>query len=159
MVTGADARIFDYRVGSRLRVTGAVDDTTPVGRRPTAGLRVVGIYRQVRDAYWFGRILAGRSGIVDRPPPAHVQHDTWLTARSTFEAGVVPPLPSRAPGSTTPSTWPRTGIDQLLELGPRIEDIDLAAKKAATRRAGRDRLHGAAAARRLRGCRTGAVAV
>jgi len=26
-----------------------------------------------------------------------------------------------------------TGIDQLLELGPRIEDIDLSAKKAATR--------------------------
>ena len=133
MVTRADARVFDYRVGSRLRVTGAVDDTTAGQPPPTAALRVVGIYRQVRDAYWFGRILAGRSGIVDRAPPVHVQHDIWLTARSTFEDSVVPPLPSTSTGIDYPLDVAATGIDQLLELGPRIEDIDLSAKKAATR--------------------------
>ena len=155
MVTGADARVFHYRVGSRLRVTGAVDDTTAGQPPPTGALRVVGIYRQVRDAYWFGRILAGRSGIVDPTPPVHVQHDTWLTARSTFESGTVPPLPSPSTGIDYPLDVAATGIDQLLELGPRIEDVDLSAKKAATTGPGRDRLHGASAARRLRGVPSG----
>ena len=131
MVTGADARIFHYPVGSRLRITGAVDDTG-AGRPAIGGLRVVGIYRQVRDAYWFGRTLAGRSGIVDPTPPVHVQHDTWLTSRSTFESGTVPPLPSPSAGIDYPLDLADTGIDELLELGPRITDLDLAAKKVAT---------------------------
>ena len=132
MVTGADARVFHYRVGSRLRVTGAVDDAVAGRPAATGGLRVVGIYRQVRGPYWFGRILAGRSGIVDTTPPVHVQHDTWLTARSTFETGTVPPLPSPSTGIDYPLDVAATGIDQLLELGPRITDLDLAAKKVAT---------------------------
>ena len=147
MVTGADARVFQYRVGSTLRVTGALDAARV---RPAAADRRAACGRHLppggRDAYWFGRILAGGAGIVDPTPPVHVQHDTWLTVRSTFESGTVPPLPSPSTGIDYPLDVAATGIDQLIELGPRIEDVDLSAQKAATTGKGRQRS--------TRGCRS-----
>ena len=129
MVSAADRRIFDYQVGTRIRVAGDVLD--PNAPPATATLTVVGVYRQSGDEYWFGRLLTGRSGILAGRPPAHLLHDTWLTARVTFETPAIPALPALSSAVDLPLDQPRTGIDQLVRLGPQVTHLQRTAEREA----------------------------
>ena len=113
LVTRADRREFGYRPGSELQV-GAVPTETVVPRDRSIRMRVTGVYDQLPDDYWFDAHLTGRSGVPDQVS-GHVQHDVWLTARSTFEPPR-PPLPIRSSTADYPLRPGAVGVDEVLSL-------------------------------------------
>lgn len=118
-VSPADVDIFGFDVGETVHVPGAAQ---PDGRAPVLDLKVVGVYRQVPSDYWFGQSITGRSGVVSLDPPQVIQHDVWLTPRETFESdGTRPDARSSSAGFLIDQV--AVGVDQLLELGPVIDDL------------------------------------
>ena len=127
MVSEADAENFDLGVGATLAIPG-IPRNDASASLPKARLVVVGIYAPRPSAYWLGLQLTGRSGLVEPGPVVKVQHDVWLTARSTFEGHGVPPLPG---GRTTVAYQldaAALGIDELFDLSADIRQL---AKSAA----------------------------
>ncbi len=125
-ISEADARIFGYDVGTKFRIAGVpsnggIRNTTPITR-----MTVTGIYRQQPGDYWFGLDLVGRSGTVDPIPPSHVQHDVWLTDRSTFTSPDIPLLNGESSSADLPLDASDFGVDDLLSLSSDLEDLKAA---------------------------------
>ncbi|CAI9413445.1 FtsX-like permease family protein [Nocardioides sp. T2.26MG-1] len=116
-VSTADADNFGLRVGRRLTIRPASGD---VGSR----LRVTGIYEGAQgDDYWLGLALTGRSGLADPGLLSQVQHDVWLTDRSTFEGSRVPVMPEQAATVGLPLDATALGVDDLMSLASGIEEL------------------------------------
>lgn len=87
-MTPADAALGHWVVGSRLVVAEATKDLAPQPIRKF--FTVVGLYRQVPGAYWFGEQLTGFAGT--RPGYGEaVQLDDWVTDPATMAGGRVDP--------------------------------------------------------------------
>ncbi|MDI6908560.1 FtsX-like permease family protein [Nocardioides sp.] len=122
MVSAADADNFDLPVGTRLAIPG-IPHNGAHATVPRAHLVVAGVYDQEPSAYWLGLQLTGRSGLVDPGPPAQVQHDVWLTARSTFEGPGLPPLPAGRSTVGLPLDVDALGVDDLFALSDAIRRL------------------------------------
>lgn len=120
-VSEADVDNFGLVTGTTLRIAGVGSGRGHV-RVPTHRLTVTGVYRQERGAYWLGQVLTGRSGVVSLVPPNIVQHDVWLTDRSTFEGGTgtLPQESSYVGMGIDPDA---VGVDELLELGTAVRRL------------------------------------
>ena len=127
MVSEADAENFDLDVGTRLAIPGIPRNDSSASL-PAARLVVVGIYAQRPSAYWLGLRLTGRSGLVEPGPVVKVQHDVWVTARSTFQDRSVPPLPGGRSTVGYELDAAALGVDELFTLST---DIRRLAKTAA----------------------------
>ncbi|MFC4784805.1 FtsX-like permease family protein [Nocardioides sp. MAHUQ-72] len=119
-ISEADARIFDLRVGTAFKVAGLPSNGDHV-EVPTIRMSVTGVYRQQAGDYWFGLQLTGRSGLVDPTPPSHVQHDVWLTDRSTFTDPSVPPLTGQTSTVDLPLDSEHVGVDDVLALADAVD--------------------------------------
>jgi len=117
-VSAADVDNFGFDVGSTVRVEGA---PRPDGSTDVARLKVVGVYQQQVDDYWFGQSLTGRSGIVvTAGGPAPPQHDVWITTRDTFDNALVDARGSSAGYLIDDDA---VDVDKLLALGPAVDEL------------------------------------
>ncbi len=121
-ISAADARIFDYRVGSTFEVAGV--PTGRAGAVTSTPMTVTGVYRQLPGDYWFDLDLTGRSGTLNQDPSPHVQHDVWLTDRTTFSSPDLPLLPAESSSVDLPLDVGATGVDEVLALADRVEALD-----------------------------------
>ncbi|WP_296602000.1 FtsX-like permease family protein, partial [Nocardioides sp.] len=122
-VSRADADNFGLTVGARVTVTAATaedDSASEAG----ADLRVAAVYEVASDeAYWLGLDLTGRSGLAEPGLLSRVQHDVWLTDRSTFDGSRVPVLPEQAPTLALPLDTAGLGVDELRSLATGVEKL------------------------------------
>lgn len=128
LVSRADAANFDLVPGATVTVGGAASGQA-IGPPATARLSVVGVYTQLKDHYWFGQSLTGRSNIVDKGPPPQNQHDIWLTAAGTFTSQSIPQLPGMTTAVDLPLDRAGAGVDDVLGLGPTIEHLTRSAQR------------------------------
>lgn len=115
MVSEADAENFDLDVGTRLAIPGIPRNGTNA-TLPRVRLVVASVYDQEPSAYWLGLRLTGRSGLVEPGPVPIVQHDVWLTVRSTFEDPGLPPLPAGRSTAAFQLDAAALGVDDLFAL-------------------------------------------
>ena len=123
LVSTADAKIFGYDIGSTLDIDGRIFQRGPALHSKTVTLTVVGTYTQRPDDYWFGQLLTGRSGLKSQSVPSFLQHDVWLTVRATFD-GPDPQAEVTSSYAGYPIDPDRTGVDEVLDLGPAIAALD-----------------------------------
>ena len=130
MVSEADADNFDLGVGARLAIAGiplnGAHATVPRGR-----LVVTGVHAQEPSPYWLGLRLTGRSGLVEPGPDPKVQHDIWLTPRSTFEDPALPPLPGGRSTVAYVLDIAALGVDDLFALTAEIDRLAATAGEGA----------------------------
>ncbi len=118
-ISTADADLFGWSVGSAVTVLESQPNDAR-GEPRRMSLTVTGTYAAPADRYWDTWTVTGRSGTrPDRNAP--VQHDLWLTDRSTFEQEPT----WRNPSSRTDLRLRHavTGVDELLMLGSRISAL------------------------------------
>lgn len=115
-VSTADAENFGLTVGARVTITAATAEEDAASAAG-ADLRVAAVYEVASDqGYWMGLNLTGRSGLAEPGLLSRVQHDVWLTDRSTFDGGRVPVLPEQAPAVVLPLDAAGLGVDELMTL-------------------------------------------
>lgn len=119
LVSTADVRSFGWDVGT---VLGALESQPNDARQSPRrmSLTVTGTYRASHDPWWDTWTLTGLSGTKPERNAA-VQHDTWLTDPATF----VEQPTWRNPSSRIDLRLRHsvTGVDDLLSLGRRIDDL------------------------------------
>ncbi len=120
-VSAADARTYDWHVGSRIRVDERVLDALldPGARGPRPVLHVVGVYALHRSDYWYGAEVTGRSGYPD-PDTGQPQHDDWLTARTTLEGPAAPRWRDAHTELDLPLATQTVGLDDIARLAPAV---------------------------------------
>lgn len=120
-VSRADVRNFGYSVGTVVKVLGESTNTLHAHDR-VVRLRVVGVYQQTPGDYWFGLSLTGWSGKMSAGMPSVLQHDVWVTDRSTIDGpdGAVVTVFSSADYVLDRD---RVGVDELLGLGREVERL------------------------------------
>jgi hypothetical protein len=120
-VSEADAQNYGWKVGSRIRVVERLNDPTldpNAAPRPT--LRVVGVYTVQRGAYWFGRLVSGRSGTADPDTRQPLTDDLFVDA-STVSGGDAPEWLAPVAELDLPLDRRSVGVDELLRLGPAVD--------------------------------------
>ncbi|RLV49321.1 FtsX-like permease family protein [Nocardioides mangrovicus] len=119
-VSTFDAKLLGLVPGTAVVVSGATESG---GVAHHVTMHVVGVYRQVRGAYWFGQSLTGRSGLQTGDSSSGLLHDDWVTAAATYTDPRVPVLPltvNRADLGLQPHTM---GVDELLASGSAISRL------------------------------------
>jgi hypothetical protein len=119
-VSTADAANFGWRPGTVVRVAEVLPKGT-AGATTTASLTVTGVYPRPTARYWDGWALTGASGT--QPDLQHVAHDSWVASAATFQ-GIAWRNPVNQ--ADLPLDRARTGVDELLRVGPAAEALQYA---------------------------------